>query len=136
MILTNLSNSIDTKKVSKIIATFNSKVLILQNKKNLYELPGGHIHHNETPLNGAKREFKEETGLNVYNLKQISSNRSRILYKGTLYTDNIKLSEEHKSYRFVTIKNLFKFPLSKWSQKDLAFLKNKPVVDTELDLEM
>ena len=38
---------------------------------------------------------------------------------------NIKISNEHKDYKFVLSKDVFKLPLSKWSKKDLAFLKQK-----------
>jgi len=73
----------------------------------------------------ASEEDKEEIGLDVINLTQITSNNSRVLYKGNIINSNITLSDEHKSYKFVSQKDLFKLPLSKWSKKDLAFLKQK-----------
>lgn len=115
----------DTNKVSKVIITKNNKILLLQKKNGKYELPGGHIEVGESAINGAKREVKEEIGLDVINLKQITSNNSRVLYKGNIINSNITLSDEHKSYKFVLQKDLFKLPLSKWSKKDLAFLKQK-----------
>ena len=67
--LTNLdipnSKKIDTNRVSKIISTFNNKFLMLQKKNGQFELPGGHIQRGESPNNGAKREFFEETGVNI-----------------------------------------------------------------------
>lgn len=121
----NEDRSNDTNKVSKVIITKNNKILLLQKKNGKYELPGGHIEVGESAINGAKREVKEEIGLDVINLKQITSNNSRVLYKGNIITSNITLSDEHKSYKFVLQKDLFKLPLSKWSKKDLAFLKQK-----------
>jgi 8-oxo-dGTP pyrophosphatase MutT (NUDIX family) len=115
----------DTNKVSKVSVTKNNKILLLQKKNGKYELPGGHIEVGESAINGAKREVKEEIGLDVINLKQITSNNSRVLYKGNIINSNITLSDEHKSYKFVLQKDLFKLPLSKWSKKDLAFLKQK-----------
>ena len=115
----------DTNRVSKIIATNDGKILLLQKKNGLYELPGGHIEVGESPLDGAKREFEEETGILLKSLKQIASSNSRDLYKAKLNNTNIKISNEHKGYKFVSQKNIFKLPLSKWSKKDLAFLKQK-----------
>jgi 8-oxo-dGTP pyrophosphatase MutT (NUDIX family) len=115
----------DTNRVSKIIATNDGKILLLQKKNGLYELPGGHIEVGESPLDGAKREFEEETGILLKSLKQIASSNSRDLYRAKLNNTNIKISNEHKGYKFVSQKNIFKLPLSKWSKKDLAFLKQK-----------
>jgi len=115
----------DTNRVSKIIATNDGKILLLQKKNGSYELPGGHIEVGESPLDGAKREFEEETGISLNGLKQIASSNSRVLYKAKLSNTNIKISDEHKGYKFVSKKDIFKLPLSKWSKKDLAFLKQK-----------
>lgn len=115
----------DTDKVSKVIITLNGKILFLQKKNGKYELPGGHIEVGETAINGAKREVKEETGLDIFNLKQISSNKNRVLYKGNIINSNVILSKEHKNYKFISQKNIFKLPLSKWTKKDIAFLKPK-----------
>ena len=115
----------DTNRVSKIIATNDGKILLLQKKNGLYELPGGHIEVGESPLDGAKREFEEETGILLNSLKQIASSNSRVLYRTKLNNTNIKISNEHKDYKFVLSKDVFKLPLSKWSKKDLAFLKQK-----------
>lgn len=115
----------DTDKVSKVIITLNGKILFLQKKNGKYELPGGHIEVGETAINGAKREVKEETGLDIFNLKQISSNKNRVLYKGNIINSNVILSKEHKNYKFISQKNIFKLPLSKWTKKDIAFLRPK-----------
>ena len=141
MILNNLTGLViseskksDTNRVSKIISTFNNKFLMLQKKNGQFELPGGHIQRGESPINGAKREFFEETGVNIKKINQISSNSSRVLYRGYLNTSNIKLSLEHKSFRFVSERELFKLPLSKWSKKDLFFLKPRKKTTDEEEL--
>ena len=131
------SKNIDTHRVSKIIATYNNKILMLQKKNGQFELPGGHIQKGESPIDGAKRELFEETGIDIKVIKQITSNSNRVLYRGYINTNNIKLSTEHKSFRFVSEKDLFKLPLSRWSKKDLAFLKprKKTVVEDPEDLD-
>lgn len=141
MILNNLTGLVisenkknDTNRVSKIISTFNNKFLMLQTKDGQFELPGGHIQRGESPINGAKREFFEETGVDIKKINQISSNSSRVLYRGYIKTSNIKLSQEHKSFRFVSERELFKLPLSKWSKKDLVFLKPRKKTPDEEEL--
>ena len=142
MILSNLTGLViseskknDTNRVSKIISTFNNKFLMLQTKNGQFELPGGHIQRGESPIDGAKREFFEETGVDIKKIKQISSNSSRVLYRCYIKTSNIKLSPEHKSFRFVSERELFKLPLSKWSKKDLAFLKPRKKTPDQEELD-
>ena len=120
-----IMENVDTNKVSKVIITKDNKILLLQKKNGKYELPGGHIEVGESAIEGAKREVKEETGLDIINLKKITSNNSKVLYKCKINTNNVTISDEHKGYKFVSQKDLFKLPLSKWSTKDLAFLKQK-----------
>lgn len=129
------NNIIDTNRVSKIITIYNNKILMLQKKNGQFELPGGHIQRGESPSDGAKREFLEETGVHIKQLRQITSCSSRVLYKAYINTGIIKLSDEHKSFKFVSIQNLFKLPLSRWSKKDLAFLKPRQKVAVEDPLE-
>lgn len=63
------------KPIRKDVRTYlikNDKVLVIkysQNdcKKDYYDIPGGGIEHGETPEQAAIREFKEETGMRIYN---------------------------------------------------------------------
>ena len=82
----------DTNRVSKIITTYNNKILMLQKRDGKFELPGGHIEVGEDAISGAKREFFEETGLDIKRLKQITANSERVLYRGIILNSNIKLS--------------------------------------------
>jgi 8-oxo-dGTP pyrophosphatase MutT (NUDIX family) len=65
----------DTNQVSKVIAvTLDNKVLILKRADTgEFDIPGGHGKSGETPEFTAIRETLEETGLNVYGIKQIKS---------------------------------------------------------------
>lgn len=54
--------------VSSIIANGDKILLVKEGKQilyNLYNLPGGHLEKDESPIEGAIREVEEETGLNV-----------------------------------------------------------------------
>ena len=68
-------------------------------KDYIIELPGGAIERDETPINGAKRELKEEIGLEIINLKTIGScymDPMRSNYKGYFF----KASLEHSIASF------------------------------------
>lgn len=52
------------------------RLLLIKTKAGTYALPGGHVNHDETILDAAYRELKEETGLarsNVVELKEQAS---------------------------------------------------------------
>jgi ADP-ribose pyrophosphatase YjhB (NUDIX family) len=65
----------DTNQVSKVVAvTLDNKVLILKRADTgEMDLPGGHGKSGESNEYAATREFLEETGLNVYGIKPITT---------------------------------------------------------------
>lgn len=62
-----------------VIARDNKKRFLIQKEyryptdKVLYEFPGGLVNKRETPLQGAKREFQEETGYRARSWKKLGS---------------------------------------------------------------
>ncbi len=115
----------DSDISAKTIAIYQNKILLLQNKDKTYELPGGHIKKDESPMDGACREFYEETGLAVFLVKTICRLPNRVIYYGRLNSRNVKISHEHIGFKFIGINNLYKHKLSKKAYKDLLFLKPK-----------
>lgn len=68
------------KNIRKAVRTFlikDNRVVaikyITKNNMDFYDVPGGKIEENETSIEAAIREFKEETGMDVYNLKYIGN---------------------------------------------------------------
>ena len=68
------------KPIRKAVRTFlikENKVVIIKYKTkeqlDYIDIPGGKIEAQETPLEAAQREFKEETGMTVPNLKYIGT---------------------------------------------------------------
>lgn len=113
----------DSDISAKTVAIYQNKILLLQNKDKTYELPGGHIKKDETAMVGACREFYEETGLTVSLVKIIRKELNRVIYHGRLNSRNVKISNEHIGFKFISINNLYKHKLSKKAYKDLLFLK-------------
>ncbi|MCK5397447.1 MAG: methyltransferase domain-containing protein [Thermoplasmata archaeon] len=56
-------------KGSIVIARNGRKYIMVKHTERAWEFPGGHIEGKETPLEAAKRELKEETGLTGRNWK-------------------------------------------------------------------
>lgn len=82
--------------------------------------PGGHLLHNESIVHSAIREVKEETGLDIKDLKlvgvnnNVSPNFNRylvFLFKTKTFSGELKSSEEGKVF-WVEKKNLKKYKLT------------------------
>ncbi|MDN5304724.1 MAG: 8-oxo-dGTP diphosphatase [Fusobacteriaceae bacterium] len=57
-----------------LVAKYNDKLVLVKHKnKDTWEIPGGHIEKNETPLEAAKRELYEETGAIDYKINPIAT---------------------------------------------------------------
>jgi 8-oxo-dGTP pyrophosphatase MutT (NUDIX family) len=117
-------DNIDTNRISKILILNKGRVLLLMSKRlKKFHLPGGHIQKNETFTQGLKREVKEETNLKLSWYKIIYSKPNFTLYKGGVYTGMIKLSQEHDGYLWVKIEDAHKYPLCKFTKKDITGLQ-------------
>ena len=83
-------------------------------KPNIWEIPGGRLELGENPIDGVKRETKEETGidinilhtLNVSHFKRDDGQTTTMLiFLCKPLSNNIKLSKEHTDYEWVPIEN-------------------------------
>lgn len=115
--MTKLNAQVTTQA---IIMNNNQKVLLLKRNKpgGKFTLPGGTIHEGEDIKSGLKRELQEETGLEIDILNPIWIWQSNHIGKDLLgvvfsskSSDNldkeVKLSDEHDSYRWFTKTELF-----------------------------
>jgi len=105
----------DTKQISKVVV-LNDKgeVLLLQRKKDQpfprkWDLPGGHLIVGETWEDGAKRETKEETNLDLKTLELILDKGKNKYFKSTEWDGEVFRVEElpeHDDYMWVHPDNL------------------------------
>lgn len=122
----------------------NKKVLILQRHKDekiypgMWELPSGKKELEESITKALKREFLEETGLNVKILANISvfdyviekreekrySTQINFLVKKIYKNQKIKLGSDHQDFVWATKRKLDKYRLSKKTKATikLAFM--------------
>jgi len=105
------------KVVAKAILDFNGQLLILVRSKThpnyggQYDLPGGEVDRDKSPLAGIVREVEEETGiilserdLKLVYEKKIASPAVHQIYeaKAGLIRPNVRLSPEHSKYLWLT----------------------------------
>jgi len=122
----------------KALIMYQDKFLILKKQDfsgGEYEVPGGRKEKNETDEETLKREVLEETGLKVeiieiLNTWKMDVIKKRINLDGKTYlcqafTNNIKLSDEHDSYRWVNKEELLKLNIPDWFKEALNLLKIK-----------
>ena len=108
--------SVDRKEVSKVMIIDDDKVLVLKRSpesrwKPLYwDFPGGHLIDDETFEEGAKRETKEETDLDIGGLEELSveNKEDRIkFFKTTEFTGKITLDKvENTEFMWLKLANI------------------------------
>ena len=94
----------------KALIVDGNKILCLKNERNEWDLPGGKINFGETAIDCLQREVKEETNLEIDNVKLVDFfstiffNQTAVLivlYKAKiLSTNHISISFEHFDYNF------------------------------------
>ena len=100
---------------SYLVVFHKGKVLLLKRDTDLWEFPGGGVDWGEDPIKTAIRETKEETGLDVRNVGFLTVTSATyekdgnekhsvyIVYKGETDSEEVKLSGEHKEYRWLSL---------------------------------
>ena len=97
-------NKNDINKVAKVIIQDNEKILIMKRNddKGNWDLPGGHLEKGESTKEGATRETKEETNLDIEKLKYISKSGRITFYTCSYPGGDIKLQqEEHTDFKWI-----------------------------------
>ena len=96
--------ALETDQVSKVVLfDKDQQVLLLKSAlgdfKGEWDLPGGHIHREESHVEGLKREVKEETDLDIELFKQ----GNITYYRASMPDGKISLSHEHSDHKLFSI---------------------------------
>ena len=112
----NEGEEMDKHEVSKVMIIKNDEVLLLLRERNSnwmplhWDFPGGHLKDDETWEEGAIREVKEETNLDVSDLQEISfeNQEKRIkFFKTTNFSGEIILDTvENEDYMWLKAEEL------------------------------
>jgi 8-oxo-dGTP diphosphatase len=104
--------------VKAFIVDDKKRILLIKRELNdvhrpgIWEIPGGRLDSGEDPVEGLKRETKEETGLNIDVLNPLGVRHftredgqsiTMIIFLCKAESNNVKLSEEHIEYDWVEL---------------------------------
>ena len=99
---------------------FNDKDEILILKRSLgphwmpgkWALPGGHIEESETPLDAAVRETKEETNLDIDQMKELGKREQVMIYYTASYSGDVKIDFEHTDWAWASSDKLTNYDVT------------------------
>lgn len=127
--------------VGVLISNQEGKVFLMTSPKwqGKYSLPGGHIELGETMEDTAKREIKEETGLDIFDIQFLMVQEcifSEEFYKkkhfvfldyiAKVKNTNVVLDgREGTEYVWVTIDDALKLPLNPYTKNTILEYKKK-----------
>jgi nucleoside triphosphatase len=127
--------------VGALIFNPEGKIFLMKSLKwkNKYVIPGGHIELGEKTEDALKREIKEETGLNIYNIQFILfqefiydnifwKKRHFIFFDFSCKTKSlqVKLNREGQEYIWVTPQKALNLPVEPYTIKVIKeYLKKK-----------
>lgn len=119
--------------VRGLIKDAEGKILILKRSihsrtnPGLWELPGGKVESGEDFDKALIREIKEETGLDISLTNAIGVAQQdhphrhsvHIIMEVKVNSGNLKISDEHENYQWVSLHKLKNFKLAKWLDRYL-----------------
>ncbi|MBN2534234.1 MAG: NUDIX domain-containing protein [Spirochaetales bacterium] len=118
--------------VGALIVNKENKVLLLKSNKwsNYYVIPGGHIEPGEDMEDALRREIKEETNLDIYEIQLLGL--QQCVYSDNFYekkhfifidficrTDESRviLNHEHQEYIWVDLEEIKNLPIEPYTKK-------------------
>lgn len=130
---------------ARVIIKFGEEILLVRrshtdSRGGFYELPGGTVDAGESLEVAARREVKEETGLDLGELIFKETNSYKVgeeqrlsgIFVAESTTDKVVLSHEHDDYKWVSADNFNNVELEPHYQKYLANYFKTDKIQTEL----
>ncbi len=127
--------------VGALIFDQQGRILLLKGRKhkNRYVIPGGHVEIGEKMHDAVRREVKEETGLNIYDVEIFAIqdsifNKFYHKQKHFIYidfrcktdSDDVKINEESEEFLWVTPQESLSLSLDPYTERLIQeYLKDK-----------
>jgi|GEM_PF-863409 len=127
--------------VGALIFNQEDKILLIKSHKwrGKYSIPGGHIELGERMEDALKREIKEETGLEIYDVEFIRfdefifdeafwKKKHFIFFDFACKTNSteVKLNSEGQEYVWVSLKEALELPVEPYAKKTIEeYIKEK-----------
>lgn len=117
-----------------------NEILLFRGRKwkNIYTMPGGHVEIGETLEQALKREIKEETGLEIYDIrflcfqefifgKEFHKKRHFIFfdYCCRARLGRIVLNSEHSNYIWTSLSRALRLPLDPYTRKAIQIVRKQ-----------
>jgi nucleoside triphosphatase len=117
--------------VGGLIFNPEGKIFLMKSHKwsNRYTVPGGHIELGEKIEDALKREIKEETGLDIYDIEFVCVQefifgesfwkKSHFIffdYACRTKSTKVKLNDEAQEYVWTTLEEVFKLPIDSYTK--------------------
>jgi len=131
--------------VARAIIKFGNEILLVRRsetdtRSGFYELPGGMVDPGESLEEAVVREVKEETGIEISNIKFKETNSYMVgddrhlsgIFIAEVTTDQVVLSHEHDDYKWVSAVNFNNVQLEPHYQEYLAEYFKTDTVQGEL----
>jgi len=120
--------------VGALIVNNEGKIFLMKSHKwhGKYVIPGGHVELGETVENALKREIKEETALDIYDIEFLGW--QELVFDDTFWkkkhfvfldfacrTDGteVKLDSEGQEYVWISLKDASKLPVEPYTKKTI-----------------
>jgi len=109
----------DSDRIGKVVI-FNEKNEVLIMKRghdapkypSYWNIPGGHVKNGEKIIDGAARETKEESGLDVRGLKMVKKEKNIHFFSAESYSGDINVDPaEHSEHKWEKIENLSNYDM-------------------------
>ena len=145
---TKMNDKYPLVTVGALVFNKKKQILFLKSEKwkGQYGIPSGKLHYGEDVASGLRREVKEETNLDIYDIKFILNQElinPKDFFKKAHYVsinyvcktknNNVKLNHEAQSYLWIKPERALKYNLNKPTKELIQYFLDKIIIK---DLEI